>query len=164
MMQAYKKPLMTIHPGDWYFGSDFAKLHTILGSCVAMTVWHPSLRIGGMCHYLLPRPSAAHVKTARDSKNDFRYASMVLKEMKKTMVYYGKMQDYQIGIFGGGDMFPSFAMPSIGTDNIAYAQRWLQQENLQPIKMDIGGSISRSLVLIVPTGEIQVKHYVMNQV
>jgi chemotaxis protein CheD len=162
-MTAYKKPLMTIHPGDWYFGSDFAKLHTILGSCVAITVWHPSLRIGGMCHYLLSKPSSAHLKTSGDSKNDFRYASIVLKEMKKTMIYYGKMQDYQIGFFGGGDMFPSFSMPSIGAENIAYAQRWLHQENLQPIKIDVGGNISRSLVLTVATGKIQMKHYVMNQ-
>lgn len=162
-MQAYKKPLMTIHPGDWYFGRDFEKLHTILGSCVAITVWHPSLRIGGMCHYLLSKPSAAHVQTSRDNKSDFRYASIVLREMKKTMIYYGKMQDYQIGFFGGGDMFPTSNLPSIGSENIAYAQRWLQQENIQPTKKDVGGSISRSLALIVPTGEIKIKHYVMNQ-
>ena len=73
------------------------------------------------------------------------------------------MQDYQIGLFGGGDMFPTSNLPSIGAENIAYAKRWLQQENLQSIKTDVGGSISRSLMLIVPTGEIQMKHYVMNQ-
>lgn len=163
-MTTSKKSLMTIHPGDWYFGSDFAKLHTILGSCVAVTAWHPGLQIGGMCHYLLSKPSSAHLKTSRDNKNDFRYASIVLKEMKKSMIYYGKMEDYQIGLFGGGDMFPLSGMPSIGAENVAYAQRWLHQEKLQPIKTDVGGSISRSLVLIISTGEIQMKHYVMNQV
>lgn len=163
-MRSHKKSLMTIHPGDWYFGSDYEKLHTILGSCVAITVWHPTLRIGGMCHYLLSKSSAAHVKASRESKHDFRYANVVLKEMKKIMVYYGKMQEYQVGLFGGGDMFPGFTMSSIGAENIAYAQHWLKQENLQPIKTDVGGSISRSLVLMVPTGEIQIKHYVMNQV
>lgn len=164
MALAYKKPLMTIHPGDWYFGDKFERLHTILGSCIAMTVWHPQLRIGGMCHYLLATPSAAYLKTRQDSHNDFRYASVVLKAMKKSMQEYGKMQEYQIGLFGGGDMFAYTSATSIGTDNIAYAHRWLQQEKLQAMQTDVGGSISRSLVLVIPNGDIQLKHYVMNQV
>ena len=29
-------------------------LRTLLGSCIAITIWHPGRRIGGMCHFLLP--------------------------------------------------------------------------------------------------------------
>jgi chemotaxis protein CheD len=167
MVRTHKKPLITIHPGDWYFGDEFERLHTILGSCIAVTVWHPTLHIGGMCHYLLAKPSAASLKTRgdqRDHHNDFRYASVVLTTMKKTMQHYGKMHDYQIGIFGGGDMFAYSSSTSIGADNIAHAHRWLQQEKLHAIQIDVGGNISRSLALVIPTGEIQIKHYVMNQV
>jgi chemotaxis protein CheD len=164
MVLPHKKPLMTIHPGDWYFGDEFERLYTVLGSCIAITVWHPKLRIGGMCHYLLAKPSAAYLKTRRDSHGDFRYASVVLKAMKKTMQHYGKMHEYQIGLFGGGDMFAYSSAASIGADNIAHAQRWLQQEKLQPVQTDIGGNISRSLFMAIATGDIQIKHYVMNQV
>lgn len=164
MALAHKKPFMTIHPGDWYFGDEFERLHTILGSCVAVTLWHPQLRIGGMCHYLLAKPSAAHLKIRPDSHNDFRYASVVLKDMKRIMQQYGKMPEYHIGLFGGGDMFPYTTTTSIGADNIAHAHRWLQQEKLRTIQEDTGGNISRSLSLIIATGEIQIKHYVMNQV
>lgn len=164
MALAHKKPLMTIHPGDWYFGGEFERLHTILGSCVAITAWHPGLRIGGMCHYLLSKPSPNLVKAHRDTQHDCRYASVVLKVMKKTMQHYAKLHEYQIGIFGGGDMFTHSTSASIGAENIAYANRWMQQEKLRPLQMDVGGNISRSLMLVIATGEIQLKHYVMNQV
>lgn len=164
MALAHKKPLMTIHPGDWYFGNEFERLHTILGSCVAITAWHPGLRIGGMCHYLLSNPSPNVLKMHRDTQHDCRYASVVLKDMKKTMQHYAKLHEYHIGIFGGGDMFSYSTSASIGSENIVYAQRWMQQEKLRPLKMDVGGNISRSLMLMITTGEIQIKHYVMNQV
>lgn len=164
MALAHKKPLMTIHPGDWYFGNEFERLHTILGSCVAITAWHPGLRIGGMCHYLLSKPSQNVLKMHRDTQYDCRYASVVLKDMKKTMQHYAKLHEYHIGVFGGGDMFSYNTSASIGSENIAYAQRWMQQEKLHPLKVDVGGNISRSLMLMITTGEIQIKHYVMNQV
>ena len=44
-----------IRPGEFYFGDGNTRIRTILGSCVAVTLWHPERHIGGMCHYMLPR-------------------------------------------------------------------------------------------------------------
>lgn len=164
------KPLHSIHPGEWYFGVEYERLHTVLGSCVALTAWHPTLKVGGMCHYLLataPRakPGAINPGKAVQAKPfiDCRYAVNALAEMKKAMQAYAGIAEYQLGIFGGGDMFAYSTPTSIGHDNIAYIQQWLKRENLQPVHTDVGGSISRSLMLLVATGEIQIKHYQMNQ-
>lgn len=43
-----------IHPGEYYFGSEFDSLYTVLGSCVSLSVWHHRLKMGGLCHYVLP--------------------------------------------------------------------------------------------------------------
>lgn len=156
----------SIHPGEWYFGGDYERLHTVLGSCVALTAWHPKLKIGGMCHYLLanePRPKTDAVPVSV-SASDCRYAIHALKQMKKSMQAYGKLNEFQIGIFGGGDMFPYTTATSIGADNIAFAQQWLVRERLQPMHVDIGGTVSRSLLLLITTGDIQLKHYAMSQV
>ena len=40
--------------GKFHFGGGNVRVHTLLGSCVAITVWHPLKRVGGICHYLLP--------------------------------------------------------------------------------------------------------------
>jgi chemotaxis protein CheD len=159
-----KKELCTIHPGEWYFGGDYARLHTLLGSCIALTAWHPELKVGGLCHYLLP--ASPYDKRLTDalqpSKNDYRYADKVLAAMKSAMQRFAGLKEFHIGIFGGGDMFAYSGTTSIGFDNIAYARQWLVQEQLQPFRVDVGGAISRSLSMIIATGEIHVKHYQMN--
>ena len=159
------KPLHSIHPGEWYFGAEYERLHTLLGSCVALTAWHPRLKIGGMCHYLLATP-AAQKHSGRDLPSggviDCRYAVHALAQMKKVMQAYADITEYQLGLFGGGDMFAFHSPKSIGQDNIAYACQWLRREKLQPSQTDVGGAISRSLMLVIATGEIQVKHYQMD--
>lgn len=155
------KPLHSIHPGEWYFGADYERLHTVLGSCVAMTAWHPTLKVGGMCHYLLAN-EPSH-KKAEPKGIDCRYAIHALAEMKRAMQAYAGIGEYQIGIFGGGDMFEYSSPTSIGHDNIAFARQWLRREKLQPTQTDVGGRISRSLMLVMLTGEIQLKLYHMNQ-
>jgi chemotaxis protein CheD len=172
------KPLHSIHPGEWYFGVEFERLHTVLGSCVALTAWHPTLKIGGMCHYLLANEpshkgsgspsngtafSNGVARQAKGGIGDCRYAVHALAQMKQAMQAYAEIAEFQLGVFGGGDMFAYSTPTSIGHDNIAYARQWLQREKLQPTQTDVGGAISRSLMLVIPTGEIQLKHYQMNQ-
>ncbi len=164
------KPLHSIHPGEWYFGVEYERLHTVLGSCVALTAWHPTLKVGGMCHYLLAsEPNKKNDSVAggpnqqRMIAGDCRYANNALGQMKRSMQAYADMNEFQLGIFGGGDMFAYSTPTSIGFDNIAFARQWLMREKLKPLHVDVGGSISRSLMLVIPTGEIQLKHYQMNQ-
>ncbi|MFM2120003.1 MAG: hypothetical protein RL722_1471, partial [Pseudomonadota bacterium] len=48
---------LLILPGQLWFGPGGERapvLRTLLGSCVAVTLWHPGRQLGGMCHYLLP--------------------------------------------------------------------------------------------------------------
>jgi chemotaxis protein CheD len=163
------KPLHSIHPGEWYFGVEYERLHTVLGSCVALTAWHPTLKIGGMCHYLLAvEPAQKKVGAARSNVSrsgaigDCRYANNALAQMKNAMQSYANITEFQLGLFGGGDMFAYRTPTSIGQDNIAYACQWLRREKLQAIQTDVGGAISRSLMLVIATGEIQLKHYQMN--
>lgn len=163
MSQAHSSTQHSIHPGEWYFGAEYARLHTLLGSCVALTAWHPLLKIGGLCHYLLPEsPHECGGKSAKHrASGDCRYADHALAAMKSAMLRYAALKDFQIGVFGGGDMFAYSGATSIGFDNIAYARQWLQQERLQPYHVDVGGAISRSLVMLITSGEIHVKHYEM---
>lgn len=160
------KPLHSIHPGEWYFGVEYERLHTVLGSCVALTAWHPRLKIGGMCHYLLasaPKPNKIGEGHQPEAIGDCRYAVYALAQMKKVMQAYADINEYQLGLFGGGDMFAYRSPTSIGQDNIAYACQWLKREKLHPIQTEVGGATSRSVMLVLATGEIQLKQYQMNQ-
>lgn len=167
---AIVKPLLSIHPGEWYFGAEYQRLHTVLGSCVALTAWHPRLKIGGMCHYLLALESGPEqVSVARDKNqsrietDNGRYAGVALQHMKRAMKAYASIGEFQLGIFGGGDMFAYQTPTSIGHANIAFVRQWLAREKVKPAHIDVGGAISRSLMLVMPTGEIQLKLYDMSK-
>lgn len=101
-----KKPAHVIEiflqPGDFYFGDRDTRIRTILGSCVSITIWHPSLLIGGMCHYVLP------TRGARGPEDlDGRYADEALEMfMREVRAAKTRPSDYQVKLFGAGNMFP----------------------------------------------------------
>jgi chemotaxis protein CheD len=148
---------LSIHPGDWYFGKEYTSLYTVLGSCVALTAWHPQLKIGGLCHYLLPViPGSQRATENLLNENAGRYAKTALLLMKESMQRYASLNEYQLGLFGGSDTLSNYG---IGKQNIIYAQQWLLAENLAVAKTDVSGLFSRSLVLNMLSGEIEVKSY-----
>ena len=55
-----------LHPGEFYFGEEPALLQTLLGTCIAITLWHPKRRLGGMCHFVLP---TRHFQTTAQSQS-----------------------------------------------------------------------------------------------
>ena len=46
-------------PGEYYVTCEDEVLDTVLGSCVSACIRNPRLGIGGMNHFMLPRPSGA---------------------------------------------------------------------------------------------------------
>lgn len=59
-----------LKPGEIFFGGRDHRICTILGSCVAITLWHPRLLIGGMCLRMLPGSR----KLRRPGRLDGKYA------------------------------------------------------------------------------------------
>jgi chemotaxis protein CheD len=147
-------------PGDFYFGSGDHRVRTLLGSCVAITVWHPSTRVGGMCHFLLPSRSSAD--RAGDGALDGRFAdeamAMFHREMDRSSTSPG---EYQTKIFGGGRQF---ADPSAGgridvpERNIAAAISLCRAHGLTVSSRDLGLDGSRQIVLDLANGDVWVRH------
>lgn len=147
-----------LQPGEFYFGDAGTRIRTILGSCVAITMWHPILHIGGMCHYLLPG------RDTRASKGlDGRYGSealiLFLQEMAKQRT---TLKEYQVKVFGGGNMFPSLdkrgkAM-EIGIRNIALARKALEDLGASVVAEHVGDIGHRNIIFEVWSGDVWVRH------
>lgn len=150
---------LSIHPGEWYFGNEYDSFYTVLGSCVALTAWHPTLRLGGLCHYLLPAPPGHQGgPDLMRGEGAGRYAKTALAVMQDAMLRYAALEEYQLGLFGGSDTLSNYG---IGKQNIVYAQHWLGDRHLNVRESDLGGTNSRSLVLDMASGSINVKHHAM---
>ena len=91
-----------LQPGDFYFGDKNTRIRTLLGSCVAITIWHPRLHIGGMCHYMLPRKPSHKVTTDLDGRYAEDAMQIFMRELKHSKT---KPSEYKAKLFGGGRMF-----------------------------------------------------------
>ncbi len=161
MKHADKK--IFLHPGEFCFLNNAAHVHTILGSCISITLWHPELRIGGMCHFTLPKhPSGKNEAT----KLDGRYADDVMKMFKQETTQQGtKITEYEAKIFGGGNMMKTEGQnieDSIGTKNAAAAMQLLMAENIAILVAHVGEFGHRRIVFDINSGDVWVRHTEVN--
>ena len=145
-----------LKPGEYYFGDSDTRIRTLLGSCVAITLWHPLRRIGGMCHYMLPgRP--------RDAAEPFdgKYADEALQLLIAEIVRAGtELQEYEVKMFGGGNMFPNPGRcrnDHVGRKNAQAGRRLIAQHGVRSKGGDLEGTGHRNVIFDMWSGEVWVK-------
>lgn len=141
-----------LRPGELHFGSAPGRIRTLLGSCVAATLWHPQRRIGGMCHVVLPEHPEGNC--------DDRYADCVMRSFMEALARgAGQPKEYQVGVFGGGHMFPGIAEgkgPAIGDRNAECMQELLRRNGFHIARLEVGDYLYRHVELDLATGELEV--------
>lgn len=147
-----------LQPGEFYFGDANTRIRTLLGSCVAITMWHPLLRVGGMCHYLLPTRER-RVAAGLDGRYGDEAVQLFLQEMAARGT---QAREYQIKLFGGGNMFPALGRKAkameIGARNISLAQAALESLGGQVLAQHVGDTGHRAIIFDVWSGDVWVKH------
>ncbi|CAK0774662.1 putative chemoreceptor glutamine deamidase CheD [Gammaproteobacteria bacterium] len=143
-----------LYPGERWFGRGKMQLRTLLGSCVAITLWHPGRGIGGMCHYLLPEDPGK----SRSRPLDPRYAdeamALFLKDIKHSSTCPA---DYQVGLFGGGNMFTTLERAwsvDIGRRNAAFGRLLLRRHGFSVAYEDLEGRTHRQIILDMRDGTL----------
>lgn len=139
-------------PGELFFGKDVPSLRTLLGSCVAVTLWHPRLRFGGMCHYLLPSRTRLP-NHPRDGKYGDEALGMLVDEIKRTG---GTPQEYEAHLYGGADTMPDLerTMQHVGERNIEMGWKLIDQHGFRLVGVDVGDSIPRVVRMSLVTGRV----------
>lgn len=142
-------------PGQWYFSQKAAIVKTLLGSCVAVTLWHPQRRMGGMCHFLLPsRVRAFHAEL--DGRFGDEAISLLLREIDKSGT---RPADYEAHLYGGADTMPDHARVkfNIGERNVEKAFELIDQQGFQLMAVDVGGNEPRSVSLDLAGGLVDLR-------
>jgi len=142
-----------LQPGEWYFGDAGTRIRTTLGSCVAFTIWHPTKRLGGMCHYMLPARGRAA------SELDGRYADEALRLLQREARRAGtRLKDYEVKLFGGANMLAlKTAAGSVPVRNVATGRALVEQYGLKVKAECLGGEGYRQLIFDIATGDVWVR-------
>jgi len=149
-------------PGEFYFGNDYEVVKTLLGSCVAITMWSKHLKVGGMCHYKLPRRLVSP-STQLDGNYGEEAMLMFMEGMSRFML---KPDDMTVGVFGAGNMFSSVIADdekSVGMQNIKLAHQLLKKLGFVISHESLGGDVSRRISFDLLRGVVKVQSLDVNQ-
>lgn len=157
LLLSTKTPQINLLPGDFYFGDENTSIHTVLGSCISITVWHPLLRIGGMSHSVLPsrgkpgnhNPDGCYIDDAIE---------LLLREIGKRNT---RPAEYLVKLFGGGNMFKrphEGKALNIAGNNFEAARMLLKAGGFDIHAEHVGGSGHRRIIFDLSDGSVMVKH------
>jgi len=126
-----------------------------LGSCVAVVLYDPEVKIGGMNHFLLPERV-----TRREDENLAKFSDTGIEILIKRIKDLGAKEERLVAkIIGGANMFPTLSKNAIGGKNIDAAMKILEKHSISVVAKDIGGNWGRSVDFYLSDGRVVVRSY-----
>jgi len=151
--EANQRATTYLHPGQLFVSADSYAVTTILGSCVAVCLWDPVSRIGGMNHFLLPTFSGIGFASPR-------FGNIAIKELLDQLADLGSQKHNLLAkMFGGACVLEAFRQRQhhLGMKNIDVARDLLESESIPLVGHDVGGQHGRKLIFHTDDGAAWVK-------
>lgn len=128
-----------------------------LGSCVALVLLDPVSKSIGMAHIALPE-SKINMEKAEQTPGYFADTGVpeLMKEMKKIGADIRRGKTI-VKLAGGAKMMDSQNTFNIGKRNVLEIKKRLWQYGLGPTAEDVGGVISRTVIVEGSTGRVLIK-------
>lgn len=128
-----------------------------LGSCIGLCFHDPRLRLGALLHIMLP----LNMETGRS--HPLKYADTGIKETLRAMESRGALRSrITVKIAGGAKMFEvsgNGGLGNIGQRNIESVHAVLRRENIRLLAENVGGTVARTLLFDVVTGQGCIRSY-----
>jgi len=157
MIDADPATEIRVKVADYAVGRDEQTLITIgLGSCVAIALYDPRTRIGGLAHTLLPSESMA-----RDRSNPAKFPASAVVTLLAEMTRLGAdARRVRAKLVGGASMFANL-LPAgginIGDRNVAAARQALEANHVPVVAEDVGSDHGRSVHFHLDDGRVEVR-------
>jgi chemotaxis receptor (MCP) glutamine deamidase CheD len=154
-------PVITLKPAELFISERPSIVRTVLGSCVAVTMFDRRLRISAICHALLPGTDEGSELDTHTS-GPYKYVNSVVPLMVQRLRNYGvEIDDLEVRLFGGADMMTArFGRPNyhpVGKSNIDAVIQAINAQSLQVNVSDVGGHMGRKILFYTHTGEVLLK-------
>jgi chemotaxis protein CheD len=144
-----------LKPGEVIISHNPIMVSTILGSCVAVTLFSPSNNIGAICHAMYPCNPVASDDT------NVHYVDTAIAFICEKMIEYAGKSGLVVKLFGGAKVLASGEYggdrKAIGEQNILQAKTTLAQLGMTIAKADIGGMRGRKLLFSMKTGDVYLR-------
>jgi chemotaxis protein CheD len=126
-----------------------------LGSCIAVVIWDPVAKVGGLLHFMLPDSSLDRETQGR--ANPYRYADTGTPLLFRQAYEKGaEKRRLQVRLAGGASVLDDRGVFNIGKRNHAAVRKILWKAGVLVHGEDVGGTVSRTVRLDVATGRCSV--------
>lgn len=141
-----------LYPSTLFASKEPYVVKTILGSCVAICLWDPVTRIGGINHYMLPSWNGNDLASPK-------YGNIAIDKLLEKMSQLGaRRENLKAKIFGGGELIESGANGTlIGERNIRVARLILEEKKIPVVASSTGGRKGRKILFFTDIGEVRHK-------
>jgi chemotaxis protein CheD len=152
-------PLRHLGPREYLVARRPTLISTVLGSCLALTLFDPVTRVGGMCHAFLP---TAAEYPGDEEKGKFVDTAMAYM-LDTFATHCGGLERVEAKLFGGGEIMDRLrgssgeCRSSVGCRNVEQAHQVLAARGIQPLAEDTGGRQGRKVLFLTHTGGVWVK-------
>jgi len=131
-------------------GEPRAELSTVLGSCVALCLFDPEARLGGMNHFLLAEPP---ISASGDTVDEF-YGTYLMELLVNQMLAKGARKGrLKAHLYGGANVNRN--MMRIGSANADFARSFVQREGIDLVRSDLGGISARRVDFRPASGQVR---------
>lgn len=141
---------------DYAVASDGLITTVGLGSCVAIALYDPVARVGGLAHVLLPSETMS-----RDRSNPAKFPATVVPIVLDEMTKRGAVPSrIRAKIAGGASMFGNLSVSAginIGERNVTAVRDVLARRGIEIVAEDTGSDHGRSVYFYVADGRVEVR-------
>ena len=138
-----------VAPGNLMIPTQALALGAVVASSLVVTFFDPSSRKGGLCHYVMPRPSEHERATPK-------FGLPAILAVLRVFVSAGaSIEELLVGVYGGA--CPNWASAqerSLADGNIEIAREVLKKKNVRIRDEDVGGERGRKLWYLSDSNEI----------
>lgn len=145
---------VSIGIGDYFASSQDIVIHTVLGSCVAVCLYDPEKKIGGMNHILMPFNPDINKYDA-----SARYGINAMELLINAIMQLGGNRKKMVAkTFGGANLLMAVSRENaVGARNVEFVVDFLRAEKIKILGRDFGGHDSRKIFFRIATGEVFLK-------
>jgi chemotaxis protein CheD len=125
-----------------------------LGSCVAVSLWCPSMKAAGLVQIALPE-SRINPGKGKEKPGYFADTGIpaLIAELKDRGCKVSK-KETEVKIVGGAEIMNTNDIFNIGEHNVAAVRRILSEHKLGVAAEEVGGHASKFVTVLGKTGEV----------
>ncbi len=126
-----------------------------LGSCIAVVLYDPATKVGGLLHYMLPESS---LDAQKAQQNPCMFADTGIRALLHAVTASGgQPRRMVVRLAGGAQVLDSEGVFQIGKRNYLAARKILWKAGILISAEAVGGEVSRTIRLDLSTGQMWIR-------